>query len=169
MEEAVSPHVAPAIGAEQSFDGLFGMAVSDIDRSLVDQERQRIVRDQAVVLKDKTERLDVRADDRHGNLRNRRVGKRRTAPCPPLACYGGGMVGTLALCPPYKTALSASCSLCRFPRYLEHQAGRGGVRQQAALGVGDARLGGGGATADVQRPAFGADRAGLFGHAPDET
>src|SRR6185437_7669040 len=34
---AVPPHVAPAIGAEQSFDRLFWMAAIEIDRTLVDQ------------------------------------------------------------------------------------------------------------------------------------
>src|SRR5665213_1420623 len=40
---------------------------------------------------------------------------------------------------------------------FEHQAGGGGVRQQAALAVGDARFGGRGAAADMQGAALGAD------------
>src|ERR1700735_2630110 len=43
--------------------------------------------------------------------------------------------------------------------YLENQAGRGGVSEQAALGVGDARFGGRGPAADIQRAAFGAAHA----------
>src|SRR3954465_10672287 len=43
--------------------------------------------------------------------------------------------------------------------YLENQAGRGGVSEEAALGVGDARFGGGGAAADIQRTAFAAHHA----------
>ena len=49
---------------------------------------------------------------------------------------------------------------------LEHQAGRGGMRQQPALRVGDARFGGGGAAADMQRAALGADRAGIARSCP---
>src|SRR6202035_2002978 len=52
---------------------------------------------------------------------------------------------------------------------LEHQAGGGGVGEQAALAVADPRLGGRGAAADMQRAALAANRAGILGHAPDET
>src|ERR1700688_4543054 len=52
--------------------------------------------------------------------------------------------------------------------YLENQTGRGGAGEQAALGVGDARFGGRGTAADIQRPAFGAHHAGVLGHALDE-
>ena len=34
--DAVAPHLAPAIGAEQSLDGFFGMRVGDVDRALVE-------------------------------------------------------------------------------------------------------------------------------------
>src|ERR1700682_2178657 len=66
VEDAVAPHVAPAIGAEQSLDGFLGMLVVDVDGLFVEQKRQRVIRDDTVVLKDKSERLDVIADDRHG-------------------------------------------------------------------------------------------------------
>jgi len=61
--DAVAPHVAPAIGAEQSLDGLLGVAVRDRDRLPVDQKRQRAVRDETVVPKDESERLEVVADN----------------------------------------------------------------------------------------------------------
>ncbi len=38
--DAVAPHLAPAIGAEQSLDGFLGVTVGDVDRALVDQKRQ---------------------------------------------------------------------------------------------------------------------------------
>ena len=53
-------------------------------------------------------------------------------------------------------------------RNLEDQAGRGGVREQTALGVGDARFRGGGTAADTERAAFGAHHATVLGHALDE-
>jgi len=43
------------------------------------------------------------------------------------------------------------------------------MREQAVLGIGDARLRRGGAAADIEHAAFGADGAGVLGHAPDET
>ncbi len=66
--DAVAPHRAPAIGAEQSLDGFFGMIVGDVDRALVDQERHRIVGNEAVVGEDEAERFDIGADDGHGFL-----------------------------------------------------------------------------------------------------
>src|SRR5260370_901474 len=69
--DAVAPHIAPAIGAEQSLDGLFGMRVIDRDRLLINQKRQPVVRDEAVVLQDKSERFDGGADD---HLRSRQDG-----------------------------------------------------------------------------------------------
>src|SRR6202023_1833735 len=65
--DAVAPHFAPAIGAEQSLDGFFGMIVIDGYRPLVDQKRHRVVRDEAVVLEREGERLDIVADHGHGN------------------------------------------------------------------------------------------------------
>ena len=65
--DAVAPHVAPAIGAEQSLDGLFGMVVIDVDGALVDQKRHRIVGHAAVVLEDEGEGFDIGTDDRHGS------------------------------------------------------------------------------------------------------
>src|SRR5260370_33315914 len=64
--DAVAPHRAPAIGAEQSLDGFFGMIVGDVDRALVDQERHRIVGNEAVVGEDEAEWFDIGADDEHG-------------------------------------------------------------------------------------------------------
>ena len=61
--DAVAPHVPPIVGAEQVFDGLFGVIVGDIDRLLIDQKRHRIVRDQTVVLEDKGERFEILADN----------------------------------------------------------------------------------------------------------
>src|SRR6476620_7456273 len=63
-----------------------------------------------------------------------------------------------------QTAVALSRSL----RNLENQAGGGGVRQQAALGVGDAGFCRGGAAADIEGAACGAHRAGILGHAADE-
>src|ERR1700681_2118998 len=51
VEDAVAPHIAPAIGAKESLDGFLGMLVVDVDGLLVEQKRQRVVRDEAVVLK----------------------------------------------------------------------------------------------------------------------
>jgi hypothetical protein len=65
--DAVAPHIAPAIGAEQSLDGFFRARVVERDGLLVDQERHRVIRNQAVVPENKGERLDIRADNRHGN------------------------------------------------------------------------------------------------------
>src|ERR1700694_3218342 len=62
------------------------------------------------------------------------------------------------------TDVSSSRSLSN----LENEARRGGVRQQAVFRVGDARFGGRGAAADIERAAFGADRAGVLGHPLDE-
>ena len=42
------------------------------------------------------------------------------------------------------------------------------LREQAALGVGDARLRGGGAAADIEHAALGAHGAGVLGHAADK-
>jgi len=53
--DAVAPHVAPAIGAEQAFDGFFGMVVGDVDGALVDHERHRVVGDEPVVFEDEGE------------------------------------------------------------------------------------------------------------------
>src|SRR6266700_4101358 len=66
--DAVAPHLPPAVGAEQSLDGFLGVLVVDVDGTLVDQERHRVVRDQAVVLEHEAERLDIVADNRHGIL-----------------------------------------------------------------------------------------------------
>src|SRR5258708_26897566 len=66
--DAIAPHIAPAIGAEQSLDGLLGVVVIDIDGLLVDQKRHRVVGDEAVILEGEGERFDVRADDRHGDF-----------------------------------------------------------------------------------------------------
>src|SRR5260370_36494551 len=67
-------------------------------------------------------------------------------------------------CCPELTAVLGSRSLSGFLQDIENQAGRGGMRQQAAVGVGDARFGGGGATPDVQCAAFGGHRAGILSH-----
>ena len=67
--DAVPPHRAPAIGAEQALDGFFRMIVGDVDRALVDQERQLVVRHQAVVRENNGDRFDIVADDGHGSLR----------------------------------------------------------------------------------------------------
>ena len=53
-------------------------------------------------------------------------------------------------------------------RNLENQTRRRRMREQPAFGIGDARFGGGGAAADAERLAFGADGAGILGHALDE-
>jgi hypothetical protein len=66
--DAVAPHRAPAIGAEQSLDGFFRVVVRNVDRALVDQERHRIVRNEPVVFEDKSEGLDAVADDGHAVL-----------------------------------------------------------------------------------------------------
>jgi hypothetical protein len=63
--DAVAPHVAPAVGAEQAFDGFLRMGVGDVDGALVDQERHRIVGDEAVVFENKGERLHFGADNGH--------------------------------------------------------------------------------------------------------
>ena len=64
--DAVAPHRAPAMGAEQPLDGFFRVIVGDVHRALVDQERQRIIGYEAVVLEDEGEGLDIGADDGHG-------------------------------------------------------------------------------------------------------
>src|SRR6185503_19561873 len=102
-----------------------------------------------------------------GFLRNRsrRVGKGALATCPPflVACK---MVGTRSLSSgahsrdpvailQIKTVVSPSRSL----RNLENQARRRRMREQPALGVGDARLCGGSAAADAERLAFAAHGA----------
>src|SRR3981081_3500602 len=66
IEHAVAPHLAPAIGAEQSLDGFLRVAVVDIDSALVDHEGQGIIGHQAVVFKQEGERFNV-ADNRHSN------------------------------------------------------------------------------------------------------
>ena len=66
--DAVAPHVAPAIGAEQPLDGLFGMIVVDIDRALVDHKRHRVVGNQPIVREDDGERFEIFADNRHDVL-----------------------------------------------------------------------------------------------------
>ena len=63
--DAVAPHRAPAIRAEQSLDGLFRVIVRNVDRGLVDQERHRIIGHEAVVLEDEGEGFDIGADDGH--------------------------------------------------------------------------------------------------------
>ena len=63
IEDAVAPHITPAVGAEQTFDGLFGMVVGDVERQLVDHEGHRVVRDQSIVLEHARDRLDIRADN----------------------------------------------------------------------------------------------------------
>ncbi len=63
--DAVAPHRAPAIGAEQPLDGLFGVIVRHIHRTLVNQERHRVVGNEAVIGEDESERFDVGADDGH--------------------------------------------------------------------------------------------------------
>src|ERR1700753_2301039 len=50
--DAVAPHIAPAMGAEQLFDGCLGRGAIELDRAFVDQERQRIVRNEAVIRED---------------------------------------------------------------------------------------------------------------------
>jgi hypothetical protein len=63
--DAVAPHVAPAVGAEQALDSLLRMGAVDIDRGLVEQKRQGIVGDKAIVVKEESERFEVSADNRH--------------------------------------------------------------------------------------------------------
>ena len=65
--DAVAPHRAPAIGAEQPFDGLFRVIVGDVDRALIDQERHRVVGHEAVVGEDEGEWFDIGAGDGHGH------------------------------------------------------------------------------------------------------
>src|SRR5690349_20320887 len=55
------------------------------------------------------------------------------------------------------------CKRLLFSENLENQTGRGGMRQQTAFGIGNARLRSRGAAADVQRAAFAAHRAGIPG------
>src|SRR6266480_5186171 len=64
--DAVAPHRAPAVGAEQSFNRLFGMVVVDSDHALVDQEWHRVVRHEAVVFEDDGAWFWICADDGHG-------------------------------------------------------------------------------------------------------
>src|SRR5450759_2202149 len=54
-------------------------------------------------------------------------------------------------------------------RNLENQTGRGGVRQQAAVGVGNARFGSRSAAADIEDAAFRSHRPGVLGHAHANT
>src|SRR6266852_2532760 len=150
--DAVAPHLAPAVGAEQSLNGFLRVFVVDVDGTLVDQERHRVVRDQAVVLEDEAERLDIIADNRHGNS-PRTIGWAKTlfASCPPIGMLTRA-IGWARFAQPtlrYQTDVSGSRSLRKF----QNQTGRGGVGEQAALGIGDARFGGGGAAADIQRAA----------------
>jgi hypothetical protein len=64
---AVAPHVAPAIGAEQLFDRPFRMIVGHIDRALVDHKRQRIVGNEAVVGKHEGEGFEIGVRKYHGH------------------------------------------------------------------------------------------------------
>src|SRR6185369_4852126 len=64
--DAVAPHRPPAIGTKQPLDGFLRVIVGDVDRGLVDHERQGIVGHEAVVLEDEGERFDVGTDDGHG-------------------------------------------------------------------------------------------------------
>src|ERR1700731_2527739 len=75
-------------------------------------------------------------------------------------------VGTLALCPPDTLQTTATGS--RSLRYFQNPAGPGGRRPKPAFGSGNARLGGGGAAADIQDPALGSHHAGILGHAFDK-
>src|SRR5712664_2325633 len=83
--DAVAPHLAPAVGAEQSLDGFLRVLVVDVDGALVDQERHRVVRDDAVVLEHEAERFDIVADNRHGHSPGIvRWAKTLFASCPPI-------------------------------------------------------------------------------------
>src|SRR3984885_5954152 len=62
--DAVVPTIAPAVRAEQAFDNFLGIAVAEVDRALVDQERQGIIRHQAIVGKDEGGWLEFHANSR---------------------------------------------------------------------------------------------------------
>jgi hypothetical protein len=66
--DAVPPHRAPAIGAEQFFDRRFRLAAVECDRPLVDQKRHRIVRHKAVVGEDNRCWFDLVAGGGHDAL-----------------------------------------------------------------------------------------------------
>ena len=56
---AVAPHIAPAVGAQQVFDGFLRGIVVEVDRALVDQERQGAIGNEAVVGKDEGGWIDA--------------------------------------------------------------------------------------------------------------
>src|SRR4030081_2659312 len=78
--------------------------------------------------------------------------------------------GLASLSPPYdiKPLSGLRVPFDYFFGDFENQAGRGGVREQAALGIGDARFRGRRAAADAERAAFRLHRTGILGHALDE-
>lgn len=65
VENAVAPHIAPAVGAEQTLDGFLWLIVIDVDRGLVDHERKDAVGDETIVREDEGERSRM-FDSRHG-------------------------------------------------------------------------------------------------------
>src|ERR1700719_3121199 len=83
--------------------------------------------------------------------------------------YAAGGQRRACTVPNLQAAISRSRSLRGLRGYFENQAGRGGMRQQPAFGIGDARLGGGGAAADIERATFGSHHSGIPGHALDKT
>jgi hypothetical protein len=64
--DAVPPHRAPAVGAEQLFDRSLGLAATERERALVDQERHRVVRHEAIVGEVDRSWFDIGADHGHG-------------------------------------------------------------------------------------------------------
>src|SRR6185437_3654712 len=94
---AVAPRIAPAVGAEQVFDG-FLRCVAEIDRALVDQERQGAVGNEAVVGKDEGRWLKVQADGWQNRAPWLRAGlTRAAAPRSRQVCLG--RVGHIPLAP----------------------------------------------------------------------
>src|SRR6267142_4966602 len=95
-------------------------------------------------------------------LRNRRVGKAKRAHHQHSRKQWWARFALPTLQDP--TVVRRSRSLWN----LENQTRRRRMREQPAFGVGDARLGGGGAAADAERLALAANGAGILGHALDE-
>src|ERR1700733_9436764 len=119
--DAVAPDVLPpTVGVEQIFDRRLRHRVIEVDRALVDHERQDVVGDEAVVLKDKGGWLLV-LDDRQDET---------PADMPE---HSAGITEVSAS----RSSRETSHALGGGAGNLEHQTGGRGMREQAALGVGN--------------------------------
>src|ERR1043165_5933334 len=94
------------MGAEQTFDGFFRVIVVDVDGAFVDEERQGIVRHEAVVWEHERQRFDIAARHRHGHLLRLRV---------PDAAHGILHAAALSRDPYYQHPYRYGPRLCSAP------------------------------------------------------